>query len=177
MGKATQPRKARKQPGALRDDVTPERANHNEFGSAGMARSVVPPILALFRRGDLTEGEYVALHYYGQQATLAQAPSTRDSCDFSVRGGEGFGPSLAIQSAKKETSRLEGLLGALKGIAFAVCVEDKSLTRWAIDQHGARERVKGGKVIELVPRGKQGPLGVVDLARWDLKFAARRMMK
>lgn len=163
----------RKAPKALRDDVTPERAQHNEFQSVGMARTVIPPILSLLKRGDLTESEYIALHYYGQQATLAQAPSTRDSCDFSVRGGEGFGPSLAIQSAKRETSRLDGLLGPLKGIAFAVCVEDKSLTQWAIEQNGARERVKDGKVVEMVPRGKR----VIDFARWDLKFAAHRMMK
>jgi hypothetical protein len=59
----------------------------------------------------------------------------------------------------------------LRGIAFAVCVEDMSLTEWACFKHGSRERYKNGKFVELVPRAKDA----VFFARWELKFAANRM--
>jgi hypothetical protein len=155
-----------------RDDVTPERAQRSEFQSAGMARKLVPPILTLRNKGDLTQAEFEALDYYRQQAITATRSPSRDSCDFSVRGGTGHGePSLAIQSAKREVSRLEGALGALVSIVRAVCTEDMSLTQWACHKHGSREKYKGGKVIEMVPRAKYA---VVD-ARQELKDAAMRM--
>jgi hypothetical protein len=163
----------RKQSKKQRDDVTPERAQRSEFQSAGMARKLVPPILTLRNKGDLTQAEFEALDYYRQQAITATRSPSRDSCDFSVRGGTGHGePSLAIQSAKREVSRLEGTLGALVSIVRAVCTDDMSLTEWACHKHGSRERYgKGGKVIELVPRAKDA----VFFARWELKFAANRM--
>jgi len=166
---ATKPKKA---PRDRMLDINPFRAQHGETVSKGMARQAVPPIVTLRAKNDLTQSEYEALDYYRQQATTALDPSPKDSCDFSVRGGAGRGePPLSVQSAKKETRRLNALLGDLRGIAFAVCVEDKSLTAWACEKHGARERIKNGKVVEMVPRLKDA----VFFARWELKFAAARM--
>ena len=151
--------------------VNPFREQHGPTVSAGMARKVVPVIVTLKTRGDITQSEYDALNHYRDQASLAEQSPTRDSCDFSVRGGtEGNGPSLAIISAKRETERLERLLGNLRGVCRAVCVDDLSLTQWACKQHGSRER-KRGNVVEFVPKGKK----VIDFARWELKFAANRM--
>jgi hypothetical protein len=155
-----------------RADVTPERAQRSEFQSAGMARKLVPPILTLRAKGHITQSEFEALDWYATQATLAQDKSTKDSCDFSVGGATERGePPLTVQSAKKEKTRLDRLLGDLRGIAFAVCVEDMSLTEWACFKHGSRERYRNGKFVELVPRAKDA----VFFARWELKFAANRM--
>jgi hypothetical protein len=156
-----------------RADVTPERAQRSEFQSAGMARKLVPPILTLLKAKQITPEEFAALDYYRQQSITATRSPSRDSCDFSIGGGTGHGePSLAIQSAKREVSRLEAACGALVSIVRAVCTEDMSLTQWACHKHGSREKYdKGGKVIELVPRAKDA----VFYARWELKFAANRM--
>lgn len=172
MAKTKTKRTRKKRASGPKAEINPFREQHGPTVSAGMARKVVPVIQTLKTRGDITQAEYDALNHYRDQASLAEQSPTRDSCDFSVRGGtDGHGPSLAIISAKRETERLEALLGSLRGICRAVCVDDVSLTQWACKQHGSRER-KRGNVVEFVPKGKQ----VIDFARWELKFAARRMM-
>jgi hypothetical protein len=155
-----------------RDDVTPERAQWGVFRSAGMARKLVPPILTLRAKGDLTQAEFEALDYYREQATLAQDKSTKDSCDFSVGGGTGRGePPLTVQSAKGEKTRLDRHLGALQPLVYAICVKDMSLTQWACEKHGSRERYRNGRFIELVPRAANA----VMYARRELKVAAARL--
>jgi len=151
--------------------VNPFREQHNETVSAGMARKVKPSILILKERGDLTQGEFDALSHYREQAGLAEKSPVRDSCDFTPRGG-GNGPGVTITSAKIETDRLNGLLGSLKHITHAIAVDDMSLTQWSCKQYGGRERYKGGKVVSIEPKGRLS----VQMARFELKFAARRMM-
>jgi hypothetical protein len=164
----------RKQSKRQRDDVTPERARDANFQSAGMARKLVPPILTLRAKGDLTQSEFEALDYYREQATLAQDKSTKDSCDFSVGGGTGRGePPLTVQSAKGEKTRLDRHLGALQPLVYAICVKDMSLTQWACEKHGSREKYRNGRFVELVPRAKNA----VVYARRELKAAATRMQK
>lgn len=159
-----------------RAEINPFRAQHGGTISAGMAVKIIPAIDTLKTKGHITQGEYDALKYYREQASLAEQSPTRDSCDFSVRGGEGHGPSVAIISAKRETERLERLLGNLRGICRAVCVDDLSLTQWACKQHGSRERVKSGKVVEIIPRGQMNGKVAITMARMELRFGAQRLM-
>lgn len=153
-----------------RDDVTPERAQHNEFVSVGMARRVKPVIESLFDAGQLTQAEYDALAYYRDQASLAEKSPIRSCCDNTPRGGRG--PGVAIISAQIETGRMERDMGQLWGLARAVAVDDWSLTQWCIHRHGGRE--KGG---QIVPRGADDGKHVIAMARMELRMAAHRIVK
>lgn len=149
-----------------RDDVTPERAQHNEFISAGMARRVKPVIEIMFDAGQLTQAEYDALAYYRDQASIADKSPVRSCCDMSPRGGNG--PGVTILSAQIETGRMEREMGQLWELARAVAVDDKSLTQWCIERHGGRE--KGDRIVvrgsdETVKRR-------MDIARMELRWAA-----
>lgn len=155
---------------------TPEHQAKNETQSMGMARRIVPMIDILKKRGDITEREYDALKHYRQQGDIVNRSPSRDSCDFSVKGGsDGSNESASVASAKVELSRLDLLLGQLRGICWAVCVDDCSLTDWAIQEHGSREKTKRGKTV-MVPRGAKDGKNHIDFARWELKFAANRMI-
>src|SRR3990167_563215 len=84
MNRAKHRRKPK--PEIQREDVTPERAQHNGFVSAGMAYRVVPVIETLHNRWIIEERdgvpiesrkgisitEWVALEYYREQAHRAQ---------------------------------------------------------------------------------------------------------
>lgn len=162
-------------------EINPFRAQHGDTVSAGMAVKFTPAIDTLLARKDITQGEYDALKYYREQAGLAERSPLKSNLDRSVSGSEGNGPSLAITSAKIETSRLDRILGSLAAITKAVAVDDMSLTQWTCEQYGSRERYKRDKdgniieprkVVSIEPKGKLS----VQMARFELKFAARRMM-
>lgn len=157
-----------------RAEVNPFRAQHGGTVSAGMAVKIIPAIDTLKTKGHITQGEYDALKYYREQASLAEQSPTRDSCDFSVRGGEGHGPSVAIISAKVETERLEKLMGGLFPIARAICVDDLSLEQWMKEKYGTVGAGKRGRPRkdELKPNCSPDQAMFV---RWELKMAANRM--
>ena len=172
MGKGRK-RKQGKRVEPQRDDVTPERAQHNEFISAGMARRVKPVIEIMHDAGQLTQAEYDALAYYRDQASIAEKSPVRSCCDMSPRGGHG--PGVTIISAQIETGRMEREMGQLWELARAVAVDDKSLTQWCIERHGGRERFKDGKTVAIVPRGANNGLKQIEMARMELRFAAWRI--
>tara|TARA_R100001086_G_scaffold180400_6_gene100197 strand:- start:2093 stop:2632 length:540 start_codon:yes stop_codon:yes gene_type:complete len=131
---------------------TAAREAHNDTEGAGIARRIVPPITTLHKQGKLCDRRYEALKYYRDQANLAEQSPNKDSCDFSVRGGQGNGPGAAIMSAKIETGRMERDLGALRGIVQAVARDDLTLTRYCVREFGGRERLDGnGKFVAMVP--------------------------
>lgn len=140
---------------------TPEREAHNDTRSAGAAVRIVPVIVRLHEQGVLSDHEFAALAYYRDQASLADRSPVRDSCDFSPRGSNGFGPGVAITSAKIETAHIEGNLGALWPLVRAVCVDDVTLERWCIERHGAIN----GSAIRANPQH-------VAIATLELKYAA-----
>ena len=163
--------KARKRKPKLqvqREDVTPERSQHNAFQSAGMARRVVPAIDLLLASEQITEAEHRALAHYRDQASLAERSPVRSCCDVSPRGGHG--PGVAIVSARIETARMEREMGELAELARRVAVEDWSLTAWCIHRFGGRDR---GRAI--VPRGENNGLKKIAMARMELRFAAWRI--
>lgn len=146
------PKRKRKAPEALRDDVTPERAAKNAFTSAGMARRVVPEIVRLHEKGVINDTEFTSLAYFRDQASLAEHSPIRSCVDFSPRAGHG--PGAAILSAKLETARMERDMGELSRIVRAVAVDDKSLEQWVADNY-----------VSITPRR-------VSIAALELKFAA-----
>jgi len=175
MGKLTDRRKATKRKKAdTRLDITPERLQHGEIVSLGMARKMVPVIVTLHEAKRITDRQYAALAYYRDQASLADHSPIKDSVgSLGVITGGGNGPGVALTSAKLETARLEANLGSLWPITRAIAVDDMSLTGWAIHTSGGIERYKGDRCVGIVPRNPKA----VDMALLELKFAASRMME
>lgn len=153
--------------------LTPERAGRAEFVSAGMARKLVPPIDTMRNQGLLSDSEWSALSYYRDQASLADRSPVKSCCDDTPSGGNG--PGVTIISAAIETGRIERDLGALRDIARAVAVDDKSLAQWCIDKHGGRERYgKDGVFVAVVPVNEKRH---VQMARMELRMAAHRICR
>lgn len=159
------PKKAGKRKAAVqtRDSVKPtaERTNHNLFQSAGMANKVVPPIDTLLTKGTINQRQADALRRYGDVATAAERSEIKCNIDFSVyETGEGlphFGVRMNI-----ELGYLERELGSLRDIAHAVCVMEKPLTTWAMEQGGSIARDRSG-VVYFEPTKHAMKIATVDI--------------
>lgn len=156
----------RKRKRTQRDNVTPERQQHNQLVSAGMARRVLPVIDQLHGKGLLNEADYANLAYYRDQASLADHSPVRSCCDDSPRGGNG--PGIAVVSASLETGRMERDMGQLWQIARAIAVDDWTIERWCMERYGSKEH--DGKVMPIHPDKH------VKMARMELRMAARRIV-
>jgi hypothetical protein len=153
-----------------RIDATGERYRHNEITTQGTYRRIVPPIDMLRNRDAITMDEWERLNYYRQQGSLADKSSIKDSLDYSVGGGSGNGPGVAITSAVIETGRIERDLGALRAFVRRIVVDDWTLARWCIAQYGGRERLDSvGRWVAIVPNNEKR---VIALALFDLKYAS-----
>lgn len=175
MAKARRKKQKRSIPSAIENFIRPtdERLAHNDVESAGAARRITPPIDMLFRQGKLDQRRYEALHYYRDQANLANKSEVRCGIDFSIRGG-GYGPGVAITSAMLETARMERDIGSLCDIVQAVARDDMTLTKWCIHRHGGRERYDGsGRFIAMVPNRERD---VMRMALMELRMAADRIV-
>lgn len=161
---------------------TPEREAHNNTVREGRAVRVVPVIETLLATHKLTAAEFNALNYYRDQASRAEDDWAQESTLAPSRimggGGGSFGGKIPIAlmatPAMLETARIERDLGSLLPIARAIAVDDWTLTRWCIEQHGGRERYDGkGAFVAMVPRGRDS----VEMARLELRMAARRIVR
>ncbi len=154
---------------------TEQRLARNDHRSAGLATKFDAPIDKLLAHDHLTQEQYDALKVYAEQARLAEQSTMRDSCDFSVRGGSGNGPSAAIISARIQTSLMENRAGALVSILRAVVRDERSITDYCIEKHGARERYdKRGRFVAMVPKCERR---VVPEAREQLKKVAQLIVR
>lgn len=121
---------------------TGERETYSEFRSAGPAVKVIEPIETLHSTGKLTARQFKGLARYADVASAAQRSEIKCNIDFSIPGnGEGL-PHFGVRM-RSELEWLENSLGPLKAIAFAVCVDLKSVSQWAMEQTGAKQRWRG----------------------------------
>ncbi len=163
---------------------TDARFAHNDFERAGMAYRCVPMIDTLLQTRRITHTEHGALEYYREQAHRAEDDAAEQgtlSPEKIMGGGCGsaqqsYIPTMLIATpAIVETARIERDLGSLFDIARAVAVDDWSLSRWCISRHGGRERYDGkGEFVAMVPVAEKR---VLDLARLELRMAARRIVR
>ena len=151
---------------------TEQREAHNDFQAAGAAKRVTPAIDTLLRRKYISEAEWASLTRYRQQADMCNRSYTRDSCDFSVRGGEGNGPGAAVISAKREVARMDKELGSLRPLVWAVVVEDQSITQWLVTKYGSIKKQRKDEREEMTPNCTKFE---AMFARFELKFAAKRL--
>ena len=162
---------------------TEAREAHNDFYRAGIAFRMVPMIDTLLKAGTLTQAEHNALSHYRDQASRAEDDIAQEGtlAPARIMGGHtapcgGKIPAILLGTpAILETARIERDLGGLQPIARAVAVDDWTLTRWCIEQHGGRERYDGkGEFVAMVPNSERRVMGY---ARIELKMAARRIVR
>lgn len=152
---------------------TEQRLAHNDFQSAGAAMKLISPIDKLYDANVLSERQFNALVRYSDVANAAERSEIKSNIDFSVyETGEGlphFGVRMNI-----ELGRLERELGSLREIARALCVEEISLSQWAMRKNGSVERKRPGKGGELIVwhEPSKKALGMATL---ELRVAAERL--
>ena len=168
---------------------TAERQTHNHFVSAGMAFRCTPVIDTLRAAGKLSDAHWSALTYYRDQAHRAEDDCAQEGtlAPAKIMGGGGstitgghIPAKLRHTPAIAETGRIERELGVLLDIARAVAVDDMTLTKWCIEQHGGRERRdEDGVFVAMVPidTRREGQPTVIERALMELRFAAGRIVR
>lgn len=163
-----------------RIEPTPEQRKRNAFRSVGMAHEKIPVIEQLLNAGKITSKHYDALLHYRNQAHQAQddtaehSPSSPDKMMTTGSGGAVTGTipkNLLDTPAKIETARIERELGNLLYVTRAIAVDDVTLSQWAIQTSGGREKLQGGGVV-IVPKSRKA----VQFALLDIKFASGRIL-
>lgn len=159
---------------------TDARLAHNDARRIGMAWRITPVIETLLLTRQISQREFEALSYYRDQASRAEDDMAQESTlsPSRVMGGSG-GPSggkipaiLMATPAILKTARIERDLGSLRELTWRVCVCDWSLTRWAVETSGGRERYDAGKLVAIVPLDPRA----VARARLQLRYAARTIV-
>lgn len=150
---------------------TEQREAANDFRSAGAAVKVIPPIETLYASGKISERQFKGLARYADIANAAERSAIKSNIDFTIYGtGEGlphFGVRMNI-----ELGRLERELSGhgLLAIARAVCVDERSVSQWAMERGGSVMREKPGVGRRIIrwfePKRKQ-----LDLAMLEIKYA------
>jgi hypothetical protein len=172
--------KAKKRRGKKQSDViarfvrpTERREAANDFRSAGVAVKVIPPIETLHTSGKLSDRQFKGLARYADVANAAERSLIKSNIDFSVYAtGEGlphFGVRMNI-----ELGYLNRALGSLENIAHAICVQEMSVSQWAMVTGGSVMRERPGVGREVVrwfePRRKAH-----DIAMLEIRIAGERL--
>jgi hypothetical protein len=145
---------------------TPEQIERHGVESAGMAVRLKATIKTLFETDRITTAEYVALNYYSEQANAAERSPIKSNLDKTVSSG-GDRPISLVCPYKEATERMERQMLFASRTARAICVENYSLSAWAVNVFGGREH-KG----RIVPRKDWH---VAELLT-ELKAAAKRIV-
>jgi len=147
-------------------EPTPERQDKNDTRPAGRATQIKPVIETLFASERITTAEYVALNYYSEQANAAERSPIKSNLDKTPASGRDRPMSL-VCPYKEATERMERQMLFASRTARAICVENYSLSAWAVNVFGGREH-KG----RIVPRKDWH----VQELLTELKAAAKRIV-
>ena len=176
--KKAQPRAKRSRPVKIKAvEPTPERQDKNDTRNAGQATQIKPVIETLFASDRLTTSEFIALNYYSEQANAAERSPIKSNLDKTPASGRDRPMSLACPY-KEATERMERQMGFAGRTASAVCVDNYTLTQWAIDCFGGREhkgRIVPRRDTERNEDGSIKRLGHVAELLIELKSAAKRI--
>ena len=168
-------------PQVPRDTPTPERAAMAGTEPAGRATQIKSVIGTLYKQSRLTGLEWAALRYYEANAAAADRSPIKSNLDRTISSGNG--PVIGYETFEQaETDRLEAAMGFASRTARAICVDNYTLTQWAINVFGGKEKLVKGKTV-IVPRrdritdahGNVTRPGHVDDVLAELKAAAGRI--
>lgn len=158
---------------------TQEAMRHGDFERAAIAYRRRPVIDVLFERGVLNARQYAAMWRYRDLFDMLDQSETRDSCDKLTDPMRGGGGSAEAKMDKMIDGGwglqwLDRELGSLVHIARAVIGRDMSLSQWAIEQGGAKERrvYVSGKLVATYVEAKTLAL---KNATVDIRFAGDRI--
>ena len=150
---------------AVAVEPTPERAAMAGIEPAGRATQIKSVIGTLYKQKRLTGLEWAALRIYEDNATAADRSPIKSNLDRTISSGNG--PVIGYETFEEtETKRLERAMGFASRTARAICVDNYTLTQWAINVFGGRDH-KG----RIVPRRDSH----VDDVLKELKLAAGRI--
>ena len=161
MGKATNAKAKGKAETHTGFEPTPEQRAKGEFiqggnlatsatERAGLAYRRKPVIDVLRDEHKLTQRQYDGLARYRAIALVSERSPLKSCIDFSVRGN---GERLFNLRMNLELGKLETALLGLVHIARAVAVGDVTLSQWAVDQSGGKERLRGA-VVAIEPSSR-----------------------
>lgn len=140
---------------AKRQEPTVEQMEQNDFRSAGMAYQKIAVIDRLYADKRISAHEWIALDYYSGQANNAHRSPIKSNLDKTVSVSRDR-PIAPVCPFKTETERMERAMGFRSVTARAICVDNYTLSAWAIHSKGGREKtVNRGKKNEhvvIVPR-------------------------
>lgn len=168
-------------------EPTPERMGHGTFAQggncatgqderSGVAYRLIPVIDTMAQTGKLTQRQHYGLARY--RALADDRSLTKDSTQALLQTGSGgplgLPPGFAGMLVGKygwlsATAFLERELGMLYHIAWAIAVDDITVSRWAMDKGGAIER-RRGNVVWFEPRRK-----ALNEAMMEIQIAGERL--
>lgn len=155
---------------------TDEQQEHFSYERATLAYRRVPVIVTLASKGTLTQRQFDALSRYRDIGLKCEQSSIMDSCQrlLHIAGGGKDGMSPATLRAYQELGWLEQELGQLVDIARAICIDDVSLSQWAMNKAGSVMREREGvgrKIIRwFEPRAK-----ALKDATMEIRMAGERL--
>lgn len=176
MAKGRNKRAKQREAAEPMDGPTPEQEVHGNF-----ARQLQPDMRTspnkrvveidrLHKLGTITDRQHRGLARYRDMVNADERSPIKDSIAKAIEGRTEGGGGFPLNTyASIERGYLERALGALRGIAYAVCFEDKSPSQWAMEQSGSVER-RRGKIVWFEPRKK-----ALDIARIDIQMAGERL--
>jgi len=173
--------KGRKRKAGKRDVVdiigpTDQQMEHYDYERATLAYRRVPVIVTLADQGKLSQRQFDGLSRYRDIGIKCERSEIMDSCQrlLHVPGGDGDGPSLSTMRAYQELGWLEREMGALVDIARAICIEDMTLSQWAIRQGGSVMREKEGSARKII-RWFEPRRAAHKMALMDIRMAGERL--
>jgi|GEM_PF-3361365 len=154
---------------AVAVEPTPERAAMAGIEPAGRATQIKSVIGTLYKQKRLTGLEWAALRIYEDNATAADRSPIKSNLDRTISSGNG--PVIGYETFEEtETKRLEAAMGFASRTARAICIDNYTLTQWAINVFGGKEKLVKGKTV-IVPIKERH----VDDVLKELKLAAGRI--
>ena len=155
---------------------TTEQFGQHDYERAMLAYRRVSVIDTMHRAGKLTERQFNGLSRYRDIGLKCERSEIMDSCQrlLNVAGGGSDGPSPALLRAASELGWLERELGSLRAIARAVCIDDVTVSQWAMQQSGSVMREREGRGLAMI-RWFEPRRTAMKTAMVDIRMAGERL--
>lgn len=160
------------------DIIGPTDQQHEQYHyeRALLAYRRVAVITTLHRGGKLSERQFNALSRYRDIGLKCERSEIMDSCArlLHVAGHDAGGMSPSTLRAMSELGWLERELGSLRPIARAICIDDMTVSEWAMRDGGSVMRERDGRGSSVIrwfePRRKY-----LQAAMLEIQMAGERL--
>lgn len=155
---------------------TDEQAERYEYERHTLAYRRVAVIDTLRTTGKLTQRQFDGLARYRDIGLKCERSEIMDSCArlLHVAGHDAGGMSPSTMRAMSELGWLERELGSLRPIARAICIDDMTVSEWAMCDGGSVMRERDGRGSSVIrwfePRRKY-----LQAAMLEIQMAGERL--